>query len=136
MPGEVPVVNFHASDEEHVHCPMLLLINEVYIGNVPGIIFIFLGLVDFCHIRSIGFNRVVKYSLHFKMKLYTVLLMVISEIIRVTLFIIFHVWWESHFGDQETEDICKQSVVHDSFYTVLNIVTAVAWFGAINLMIY
>jgi hypothetical protein len=108
----------------------------VYLSNTPALIFIFMGLVDFCHIRSIGFNRVVKYSFHFKMKLYTVLLIVINEVIRVALFIIFHVWWDSHFGDAEKEAMCKQHFAHDAWYTTLSIVTTIAWFGVLNLMIY
>lgn len=119
---------------EGADCDGLIVYNEVFISNIPALIFMIAGPIDFFHIRSIGFNRVVKYSVHFKFKLYTVSIICLSEVIRVILFNVQHVWWEKHFNGNNEQ--CDHHLTFEVYYTLLSIVTAVAWVGSFNLMIY
>lgn len=75
------------------NCEPLVVINEVYIVNIPSVIFFVTGAVNFYLIRSIGFNRVVQYSTLFKVKRYTVLSIIILDVIKVLVFLLNQQWW-------------------------------------------
>ena len=45
------------------------IIFECFLVNIPAVLFILGAGINFKNVRSIGFNRVVKYSFMFKVKL-------------------------------------------------------------------
>lgn len=68
---------------DQFNCKSLFILNEVYIANIPAVLFIPLSIVNFRSVRSIGFNRVVKYSPLFKSKRILMVLMIILNIAKI-----------------------------------------------------
>jgi len=56
---------------------------EVFLINVPAVLFILGGGINFKNIRSIGFNRVVKYSTMFRVKLIICWFLVFLNLITI-----------------------------------------------------
>jgi len=53
---------------------------EIFGTNLPSLLFIITGSINFYKIRSIGFNRVVKYSKMFKLKLSILIVLLLLNI--------------------------------------------------------
>ena len=104
----------------------LFVINELYIINIPSFFFLLCGVINFCKIRSIGFNRVVKYSDLFKFKLYTCVFIIMLNFIKVFL------WW---YRDASKFSKCFQNNL-TWIQNCLKVVQIISWIGAFNLMIY
>jgi len=113
-----------------VNCVSLLVVNEVYIVNIPSLLFIILGPINFYFIRSIGFNRVVKYSTLFKVKRYVVWMIIIISISKVGFSIIQKDWWANKIFNTEH---CKKEYIMFNFMRSFSII---AWIGSLNLMVY
>ena len=82
------------ADTDKIDCENnLYVINELYLINIPSFLFLVGGTVNFCNIRSIGFNRVVKYSDLFKFKLYACSCIILLNTIKVIISIFNSDWW-------------------------------------------
>ena len=64
-------------------CDKIYLLLEFGLNNLPSLLFFITGPINFYQIRSIGFNRIVKFSPLFKMKLFCCLLLAFINFVMI-----------------------------------------------------
>ena len=111
----------------------LLLLNEVYIVNAPSLIFLITGLLNFYKIRSIGFNRVVKYSTLFKVKRYTVIAIILLNVVKFTLTMFDDGWWQKYLEENKNQSNYKSL---NFIFSTLRIIGVFTWLASLKLMVY
>ena len=118
------------SSESPQTCSELLQINEIYIVNIPSLLFILTGPINFYFIRSIGFNRVVKYSTLFKVKRYVCWSIILLNLIKFGLTIFYNEWWASHLSKVAGCDVDQLA------FAILRAVSIFIWWLSVKLMVY
>ena len=71
-----------------VECQKWVLIYDYIIIQIPKIIFFIAGPINFYKVRSMAFNRVVKYSKLFKLKLNILFIMIAINIGQIIYIIV------------------------------------------------
>lgn len=121
-------------------CTAWSFFTEVFLVNIPPLLFIVAGFVNFKYVRSIGFNRVVQFSNWFKAKIYLTYMMVFINILVAILGLVrFDIWEDDNGSNADNSRVCQAMEQGDGIqyvYVVLKMVNAVVWFASLKLLIY
>ena len=121
--------------------------------NIPALVFIFAGTFNFYQIRSIGFNRIVNYSLMFKLKLYSSSTMIILSCVQIIVLLTKAFMSEvppdqRHLDHQYSESLRNcidemlgtqsgpESTIATYFILLIMLVQTLAWLGSVRLLVY
>ena len=106
-------------------CTSLFILNEVYVANIPAILFVPMAVVNFVSVRSIGFNRVVKYSPLFKSKRVLMVLMICLNIAKIVTSLVTR---DAHI----VQDCPKLEYV----YITMKVIQIISWVAGYFLLVY
>ena len=79
-------------DDDDKPCNWTFFYLETVISYVPALVFFVTGTINFYKIRSLGFNRVVRFSVFFKIKLACCLLLGLITILNLIISLSNHSW--------------------------------------------
>jgi len=109
--------------------PPLYKYTEIYIVNIPPLLFFLTGAINFYKIRSIGFNRVVKFSQMFLIKKYTVMSLFLLNLVKIVASIIDPDWWIDHSS-------LINCGLYEWMFNIMKAMSALGWIFCYQLMIY
>lgn len=116
-----------ASEIPNDHCTGIYYITQVYLVNIPWVLFIFGAIVNFRAIRAHSIGLVRSFSLLFKLKRYTCMVMTAICFIKIITFLVEPAWWGHDFSNCESFEI---------LFGVARFCEALVWIGNIQLMTY
>lgn len=121
-------------------CTTLYILIELLFINLPSFLFIAAGAINFKYVRSIGFNRVVKFSNWFKFKICLCWIMIAIDLL-VAIMVVAHVdFWNWNFDGSSTSPLCMtfsgDGAAFRIAYVVLKLINAIVWYSSIKLLIY
>lgn len=123
-------------------CTTQYILIEILFVNLPSFLFIVAGAINFKYVRSIGFNRVVKFSNWFKFKILLCWNMIAIDLLVAIMATVQFSWWEfgvDNGGTSPDDPMLCKTFNNDTFgivYVVLKLINALVWYSSIKLLIY